>query len=66
MTTTPLKTENLTLASRSAEMLCRNIRAAHTDAVNSGNDFAEIVLYGLIEEAQKLEQKISRAAAAAK
>lgn len=55
-----MKTENLTKAHHSAQFLAREIREAHADAVDSGNHFAAIALFDLIEEAAKLEQKIKR------
>jgi len=55
-----MKTENLTKALHSAQFLSIEIREAHTDAVNSGNQFAEIALFDLIEPAMQLEQKLKR------
>ena len=55
-----MKTENLTKAYHSAQFLAHEIREAHTDAVNSENQFAEIALFGLIEETVNLEQKLKR------
>lgn len=60
-----MKTENVTKANHSAQFLVRDIVAAHKDAVESGNQFAEIILLDLIEAAAKLEQKLKRLAAAA-
>lgn len=36
------------------------LREAHTDAVHSGNDFAEIALFSLIEQAAKMHAKLAR------
>lgn len=55
-----MKTENLNKAYQSAQFLAREIREAHTDAVNAENQFAEIALFDLIEETVKLEQKLKR------
>jgi len=55
-----MKTENLTKAYHSAQFMAREIREAHTDAVNSENQFAEIALFDLIEASVKLEQKLKR------
>ena len=60
-----MKTENLTKAMHSSEFLSAELRAAHTDAVNSGNQFAEIVLFDLIEASVELERKLNRAMEAA-
>ena len=55
-----MKTENLTKAYYSAQFVALEIREAHTDAVNSENQFAEIALFDLIEASVKLEQKLKR------
>jgi hypothetical protein len=60
-----MKTENLTKAYHSAQFLAREIREAHMDAVNSGDQFAEIAIFDLIEPSVKLEQKIKRLLGAA-
>jgi hypothetical protein len=60
-----MKTENLTKAYHSAQFLAGEIRQAHTDAIYSGNAFAEVLLYELTEQAVKIEQKLQRLATAA-
>lgn len=55
-----MKTENLKKAYASAQILAREIREAHTDAVNSENQFAEIAIFDLIEPSVELEQKLKR------
>jgi hypothetical protein len=55
-----MNTENLTKAFESAQFLAREIREAHTDAVNSDNQFAEIAIFDLIETSVKLEQSLER------
>jgi hypothetical protein len=56
---TKMKTENLTKAYHSFDFFFQELREAHTDAVNSENQFAEIALFSLIEEAVKLQTKLS-------
>ena len=53
-----MKTENLTKASHSLDFLMEELRGAHTDAMTSGNQF-EAALFSLIEEAVKLQTKLS-------
>ena len=60
-----MKTENLTKAYNSAQCLAHDIREAHTDALTSENQFAEIALFDLIEATVKMEQKLKRLADAA-
>ena len=60
-----MKAENLTTASDSFAIFFNELREAHKDAVHSGNDFAEIALFSLIEEAVKLQTKLNRVKAAA-
>lgn len=55
-----MKTENLMKASDSFEFFFSELRAAHTDAVNSDNQFAEIALFSLIEQAAKIQPKLAR------
>lgn len=55
-----MKTENLTKALHSAQFLAREIREAHTDAVNSENQFSEIAIFNLIEASVKLEQQLQQ------
>ena len=60
-----MKTENLTKASDSFDFFFSELREAHTDAVNSGNQFAEIALFSLIESAAKMQTKLARVKEAA-
>ena len=53
-----MKTENLTKAYHSLDFFMEELREAHTDAVTSGNRF-EAALFSLIEEAVKLQTKLS-------
>lgn len=55
-----MKTENLTKACDSFSFFASELREAHTDAVNSENQFAELALFSLIEDAVKLETKLFR------
>jgi hypothetical protein len=61
-----MKTENLTKAVQTFSMFESELREAHTDAIHSGNEFAEIVLYDMIERAAELRLHLRRAAVAAK
>jgi hypothetical protein len=55
-----MKTENLMKACDSFAFFFSELREAHTDAVHSGNDFAEIALFSLIEDAAKMQTKLER------
>ena len=55
-----MKTENLTKACDSFDFFFSKLREAHTDAVNSENEFAEIALFSLIEQAAKMQPKLAR------
>jgi hypothetical protein len=59
-----MKTKNLTKAFQTAQFLAREIREAHTDAVNSENPFAEIAIFDLIAQSVELENKLARLAEA--
>ena len=59
-----MKTENLTKASHTLDFFMEEIREAHTDAVNSENQF-EPVLFDLMEEALRLQVKLETIKAAA-
>ena len=55
-----MKTENLTKACDSFDFFFSELREAHTDAVNSENQFAEVALFSLIEEAVAMQTKLNR------
>ena len=55
-----MKTENLMKACDSFDFFFSELREAHTDAVNSGNQFAEIAVFSLIEQAAKLNNQLAR------
>lgn len=55
-----MKTENLINACDSFERFFRELREAHADAVNSDNQFAEIVIFSLIEKAAKMSNQLAR------
>jgi len=55
-----MKTENLMKACDSFDRFLSELRQAHTDAVNSGNQFAEIAVLSLIEQAAKLNNQLAR------
>ena len=61
-----MKTENITKAALTAEMLLHELRAAHRDAIESGNQFAETYVRGLIGNAQSLSYEILKASDMAK
>ena len=56
-----MKTENLTKALHSVELLTSGLRAAHSDAVQAENQFAEIVLLGLLADAAALQDRVKQA-----
>ena len=60
-----MKTENLLKCCDSFEFFFSELREAHTDAVNSDNQFAEITLFSLIEPAAKMQTKLARTKEAA-
>ena len=53
-----MKTENLTKAFDSFGFFLGELRDAHTDAVNSGDQFAEIVLLQMLEDAVKMNRRL--------
>lgn len=55
-----MKTENLLKACDSFDRFFSELREAHTDAVNSDNQFAEIAVFSLIEQAAKLSNQLAR------
>lgn len=55
-----MKTENLMKACDSFDCFFSELREAHTDAVNSENQFAEVVIFSLIEQAAKMQAKLNR------
>lgn len=61
-----MKTENLIKASDSFEFFFKDIRAAHTDAINSGNEFAHIAFLDLIQDVAKVQVKLNSIKLAAK
>ena len=61
-----MKTENLTKACDSFEQFFRELREAHTDSVNSDNQFAEMVIFSLVEQAAEMSNQLARIKEAAK
>lgn len=55
-----MKTENLMKACDSFDFFFAELREAHTDAVNSDEQFAEVALFSLIESAAKMQTKLNR------
>ena len=60
-----MKTENLDNASATTTFLAEELREAHSDAINAGDEFAEIVSSNLVERAAALEWDVRRALEAA-
>lgn len=60
-----MNTENLTKALHSSEFIANDLREAYTDAVKSGNQFAQIVLLKLVGDAVELNRRIAAAHEAA-
>jgi hypothetical protein len=56
-----MKTEHLEKASDHLDLFLNELRKAHSEAVDSGDGFAEIVIFGLLEEFTPLERKFRRA-----
>ncbi len=54
-----MKTENLTIAAHSVGFLVSDLRKAHSDAIASGNRFAEIAILAVLGEAVALKDKIT-------
>jgi hypothetical protein len=61
-----MKTENMLKACETYEVFNSQLRDAHRDAVNSCDQFAEIVLYSLLEEAAKMDNQLKRIKEAAR
>ena len=55
-----MKSKNLLKCCDSFDFFFAELRKAHTDAVNSENEFAEIVIFSLIEEAAKMQPRLAR------
>jgi hypothetical protein len=55
-----MKTKNLTKACDSFDRFFSELREAHTDAVNSENQFAEVALFSMIEGAATMQTKLNR------
>ena len=55
-----MKTENLTKARATFAVFNHQLREAHTDAVNSENQFGEALLFDLLEQADELQKKLDR------
>lgn len=60
-----MNTENLVKAGHSAGFLLDELRRAHKDAIASGDQFAEMALLNLIDDAVTMAHKVNRAVAAA-
>lgn len=60
-----MKTENITKAAQSVELLMSDLKAAHHDAIAADNRFAELVMISLLSEAAALKDKLAAVTAAA-
>ena len=61
-----MKTENLMKACDSFVLFRSGLREAHKDAIESKDQFAEIAILSLIQEAAKLSAQLARVKEAAK
>ncbi len=61
-----MKTENLNQACDSFELFCRELRAAHNDARDSGDGFADIFIFHLLHDLGDIGWRLARAKEAAK
>ena len=60
-----MKTENLTKAAQTAELLAQHLHAAYNDANAASDAFACIVLLELLTQARVLQNKLDHAKTAA-
>jgi hypothetical protein len=61
-----MKSQNMVKAYELFSEFERLLRLAHTDAVEAKNIFAEIAIYGLLEEATRKHWQLKRMAEAAR
>lgn len=61
-----MKTENLNKAYDSFEAFLKQLRAAHNDARDSGDGFAEILIFNLLHQSAEIGWQLARAKEAAK
>ncbi len=61
-----MKSENLTRAYQLYSEYIIALRTAHTDAVDAENEFAEILIYTMLQEVSERQWRLRRMAEAAK
>ena len=55
-----MKTENLLKAYDTCVQFQKQLRAAHTDAIEGEDDFAEVVIFNLLEDLVKPDSQMRR------
>lgn len=55
-----MKSENIVKACDSFEFFYSALGEAHTDAVNANNQFAELVIFSLLESAAKIRARLTQ------
>lgn len=55
-----MKTENLTKAQQAFDLFLSDLREAHKDAVQSGNQFAELAIFHFLDEMAAASRKLNR------
>ena len=61
-----MKSQNLLEAVASFDLFLRQLRAAHNDARDSGDGFAEILIFNLLHQSAEIGWQLARAKEAAK
>ena len=61
-----MKSENLTKAHATFEAFLKQLRASHTDAIESEDGFAELVIFNLLHDSAEIGWQLARAKEAAK
>jgi hypothetical protein len=61
-----MKSQNLLDAAASFEVFLRALRAAHNDARDLGDGFAEILIFNLLHQSAEIGWQLARAKEAAK
>jgi hypothetical protein len=61
-----MKSENLRKASNSFELYLKQLRAAHTDAIECDDGFAELLIFNMLHDSAEIGWQLERAKEAAK
>ena len=61
-----MKSENLNKAHDSFELFLKQLRAAHTDAIEAEEGFGEILIFNLLHQSTEIGWQLARAKEAAK